>query len=304
MRRATSCWLRRATVRLTGRGGTRSWGCARNSRRLLQGRRLGLECSGNGVTLGAAGYRAEVSRDVVRLQADREDAAAVVNALEGGSGASRLLGALAMSLQEDLVLMEQGRDGVPRAVVFHVSFPSAWDPAAKLGQDLLALHSPVADNALLQAAAARLGSALIGKGPFVRWVWTVTTDARWRAWPPQGASEEVEALDATEAPEATQPVEATGSGAIGADRGPPLYFRLERQTTMPLGEGYGLFLIRVQVRALADVLAQEGRLASLQASLQSMSEAMVRYKSLAVPRDRVLSMRDVRPPNSSDAEGG
>jgi dimethylamine monooxygenase subunit A len=218
--------------------------------------REGVEC-----VFGAAGFRWRVEADRLRLQSDRPDAVPVVDTLSAGDDPGRALGALAMSLQEDLVLMETGPDGVARAVVFHVSFPSSWNPAAKLGQDLLALHGPVADNALLQSAATRLGKALVSKGPFVRWVWTITANPCWRAWPPR-------------APAA----------------GPPLHFRLERQTTMPLGDGYGLFLIRVQVRPLVDVLAQPGRLALLQASLRSMSEEMVRYKSLGPVRDVVLRM--------------
>ena len=179
----------------------------------------------------------------------------------------RLLGALALSVQEDLVLMEQGADGVVRAALLQVAFPSAWDPATKVGQDLFALHAPVADNAQLQAAAARLATALVSKGPFVRWVWTVTADPRWRAWPP------------------LQPAAAVRRTAADA----PLHFRLERQTTMPLGEGYGLFLIRVQVRPLDEVLSQPGRLGLLQASLRSMSDAMVRYKNLGAVRQRACS---------------
>jgi hypothetical protein len=70
----------------------------------------------------------------------------------------------------------------------------------------------------------------------------------------------------------------------------PLYFRLERQSTMPLGEGYGLFLIRVQVRPLDEVLARPGRLELLQASLRSMSDAMVHYKNLEALRDRLLRL--------------
>jgi len=250
------------------------------------GRRLGMKRTRTGVAFGAAGYRCEIARDEFRLRADRAEAAPVVRLLETGVGASGLLGALAMSLQEDLVLMEQAPDGAPRAAVFHVSFPSAWNPAAKLGQDLLGLHEPVADNALLQSAAPRLGKALVEKGPFVRWVWTVTADARWRAWPPSSAI----------FPEGTAQAARGGvAGAVGPEPvepagAHPLYFRLERQTTMPLGDGYGLFLIRVQVRPLADVLAQPGRLAQLQASLRSMSAAMVSYKSLGAVRDRVLQM--------------
>jgi hypothetical protein len=226
------------------------------------GRQLGIACAATSIDFAAAGYRVDTANDRIRLQAVREDAVPVVRAIQGaGRGPLCLLGALAMSLQEDLVLMERDAAGVIRAVLFHVSFPSAWNPATKVGNDLLALHAPVADNAPLQEAADRLGNALIAKGPFVRWVWTVTGDSRWRAWPP-----------------------------LPAPRS-RLYFRLERQSTMPLGEGYGLFLIRVQVRPLEQALAAPGRLDRLQASLRSMSAAMVRYKNLTAVRDALLDQR-------------
>ena len=234
------------------------------------GVRLDIGREGGLLRFGAAGYRASARDTGVTLQAARDDALAAVRALQpeeeqAGDDALRLLGALALSLQEDLVLMEQGADGAVRAALLQVAFPSAWDPAAKAGQDLLGLHAPVADNAPLQAAAARLGSALVSKGPFVRWVWTVTADSRWRAWPPMPLPRDPQELAAL-----------------------PLHFRLERQTTMPLGDGYGLFLIRVQVRPLDEVLSQPGRLALLQASLRSMSDAMVRYKNLGSVRGRLL----------------
>ena len=59
---------------------------------------------------------------------------------------------------------------------------------------------------------------------------------------------------------------------------------------MPLGEGYCLFVIRVQVRPLEEVIAQPGRLALLQASLRSMSDAMVRYKNLGAVRERLTGV--------------
>ena len=267
------------------------------------GRRLGLRTMEDRFRFEAAGYCATLADGRIKLQAERADAAAVVAALGadrfagGGGGRSsrassgssassassassvpctvgnslRLLGALAMSLQEDLVLMEQDAHGAVRAALLQVSFPSAWDPAAKVGQDLFALHAPVADNARLQAAAGRLGGALVAKGPYVRWVWTVTDDPRWRAWPPP------------------QSHDRSPSRTRGPESG-PLYFRLERQSTMPLGEGYCLFLIRVQVRPLEEVTAQPGRLALLQASLRSMSDAMVRYKNLGAVRERLTGV--------------
>jgi dimethylamine monooxygenase subunit A len=236
------------------------------------GRRLGIGRECGRLCFGAAGYQASILDTRVRLEAARDDSVAAVRTLQqedprDEGGALQLLGALALSVQEDLVLMEQGADGAVRAALLQVAFPSAWDPATKVGQDLFGLHAPVADNAQLQAAASRLATALISKGPFVRWVWTVTADPRWRAWPPLPPPAPVPAQDM--AP-------------------PPLYFRLERQATMPLGEGYGLFLIRVQVRPLEEVLSQPGRLALLQASLRSMSDAMVRYKNLGAVGSRLL----------------
>ena len=228
----------------------------------------------------AAGYRVDAVAGEVRWTAVRADAAALAQAMARHRGSSRLLAALASSLQEDLVLMERTDDGAVRTALFHVSFPSAWDPATKLGQDLFSLHAPVADNASLQAAAGRLGNALVSKGPFVRWVWTVTTDPRWRAWPPAA-------------------VRGAGDDAASRDlQRRPLYFRLERQTTMPLGEGYGLFLIRVQVRPLDAVLSQDGRSSLLQESLHSMSEDMIRYKNLAAVRGRLLDRRSERIPGN------
>ncbi len=61
---------------------------------------------------------------------------------------------------------------------------------------------------------------------------------------------------------------------------------------MPLGEGYSLFLIRVQLRPLDEVLATSGRLELLQASLRSMSGAMVHNKNLASVRARLLQVNE------------
>jgi len=241
------------------------------------GVRLDMVRAGDTIRLGAAGYLARIEDNRVTLEAMRNDAEAVVQVLAAGDAALRLLGALALTLQEDLVLMEQGADGTVRAALLQVSFPSAWDPAGKVGQDLFGLHAPVADNTQLQSAAARLASALVSKGPFVRWVWTVTADPRWRAWPPLRAP-------------AAEPVDRQDLASALADPvTAPLFFRLERQVTMPLGQGYGLFLIRVQLRPLVEVLAQPGRRELLQASLRSMSDAMVRYKNLAAVRARLLA---------------
>jgi len=211
-----------------------------------------------GFRFGTAGYRVTGAAGRVRWTPVRADAQALAPVMHRHRGALRLLTALAMSLQEDLVLMERTAEATVRAALLHVSFPSAWDPVTKLGQDLVALHAPVA------------GNALVDKGPFVRWVWTVTADCRWRAWPPSSSGSRCE----------------PGRGNADVASRPDLYFRVERQTTMPLGDGYGLFLIRV--RPLDEVLAMGGRRELLEAALIFMSEEMIRYKNLREVRRLLL----------------
>jgi hypothetical protein len=172
--------------------------------------------------------------------------------------------ALTLSLQEDFVVMRPGVDGHLRASLLSVAFPSGWRPEEKLGQSMLEIHTPVAENQALQRSARALSEAMQCKGPFVRYVWTLS-----------------------------------GSGALSRDPGEDsfvniskaeqLWFRCERQITVPLFDQGSLFLIRVFVEPLHETLAVPGRRDRLMQSLASMSDAVLAYKGITRAREILLT---------------
>ena len=171
--------------------------------------------------------------------------------------------ALTLSLQEDFVVMRPGMDGHLRASLLSVAFPSGWRPEKKLGQSMFEIHTPVAENQALQRSARALSEAMQCKGPFVRYVWTLS-----------------------------------GSGALSRDpaedsfanisKAEQLWFRCERQITVPLFEQGSLFLIRVFVEPLHETLAAPGRRDRLMQSLASMSDAVLAYKGITRARELLL----------------
>ena len=172
--------------------------------------------------------------------------------------------ALALSLPDDLTWMrDDGAAG--RASLLHVAFPSRWAPETRAGASLAELHGPVADGAALRAASAALMRAIVRKGPFRRWVWSVPATPALDLHPKRcrGAGERP----------------ATPSGGVVARS----WLRVERQTTVPFpAAGLALFAIRVQVAPLAQVLTDRpGRAALLAASIRSMSSETRTYKGLA-----------------------
>lgn len=173
---------------------------------------------------------------------------------------------LTLSLQEDFVLMAPGSHAptfpsqdnqhTPLcARLLSVCFPSGWAPADKCDQSLFAIHHPVADNHRIQAAASSLSIAMAQKGPFVRYVYTLAPDGSlWR-----------------------DPGQSPWPGLQGIK---DLWFRVERQVTIPLAGLGSLFLIRVFVSPLEEILRTLGRAQQLADALETMSPALLSYKGL------------------------
>ncbi|MFZ9735080.1 MAG: heme-dependent oxidative N-demethylase subunit alpha family protein [Burkholderiaceae bacterium] len=170
---------------------------------------------------------------------------------------------LSLSLQEDFVLMAPRHRSPPfpsdenplRARLLSVCFPSGWIPEEKCDQSLFSIHMPVADNSRIQKAAASLSAAMAQKGPFVRFVHTLAPNSTmWRdpgqpPWVDFGGLEHV-------------------------------WFRVERQVTIPLAGTGSLFLIRLFVVPLLEVLSRPGRSKTLAEALDTMSPALRVYKGL------------------------
>lgn len=187
--------------------------------------------------------------------------------------------ALAEGMQEDFVILhDEPGDGF-RARFLSVCFPSNWNPAEKLGLDFTAIHAPVADNALLQAGARGIVDMAFRQAPMLRHVWLLTPNGDLPQHPETRRTRWEDALAAADAPGA--------SGRL-IDR---VFFRVERQTTLPLPElRRGVFFIRVLVAPLVDVLAAApGRAPDLAQALTSMSEAVVAYRGMAAVRERLAA---------------
>lgn len=150
---------------------------------------------------------------------------------------------LTEQLEEDFVLMHKGK-----MEIVSVCFPSGWIPINKLGKDLMAIHSSVADSEQLLKSSKKL-SEYMCKQSIKRWVWTITTYPELSNFP--------------------------GYVKPEVNRFEDLFFRLETQTSVPLGQDTSLFFIKVEVLPLREVWNIK-----MKESINSMTENILNYKDL------------------------
>lgn len=164
-------------------------------------------------------------------------------------------------LVEDFVVLRRAADHTDRVLRVHVCFPSGWRPEHLLGQSFAQIHARIpAIDAVLKKSRS-LVDAMVERGPYVRFVWTITADDELDHHPEQGRRA------------AWSPLTEHG------------FLRVERQTCVPLGEvGASIFLIRTYLYAFEE-LPGPAR-ATLATALTLMPPELVRYKRLeaAVPR--------------------
>ncbi len=216
-----------------------------------------------------SGLTVQLTGGSVRIAAHRPDADGLARWLSSLAPVDALITSASLSIQEDLALMH-APDGVPVADWLSVALPSGWDPEQKRGMGLGAIHAPVADGEALRAASPNLARAMLEKGPFLRWVWTLADDGRLSRHP--------------------RTIAATDADARTPRTVDDLWFRCERQTTFALPDwNAALFLIRVYVAPLAVVAADAGRRSLLVDALRSMSDAVVAYKNLERSRSIALA---------------
>jgi hypothetical protein len=180
--------------------------------------------------------------------------------------ASRVLDALRATLAEDLVVMlREARGDGGRAGYLCVAAPSGWRPGDRLGASFAALHQPVPHRAPLLQAAGRVVDAMVERGPFVRYVWSLSASASLSHHPERHPS-------------------------------PPLnvevaswWLRVERQTTLAApAHGASLFAIRVLHLPLAAVAADVARAERLAAAVHSLDPELLAYKGLSAQREMLL----------------
>jgi hypothetical protein len=160
---------------------------------------------------------------------------------------------LAMSLEEDIAIMHRGR---LEAIAF--CFPSSWIPRERIGQALTDIHAPVADGEHLRKMSQRIAETMADseQGSFRRHVWTISNS---------GALSQHPAAKSDLVPATLE----------------DLWFRLETQTTAPLGDGVSsLFFVRVETEPLSKIWNDENKRLILVDSVNSMTDAVLEYKNL------------------------
>jgi Protein of unknown function (DUF3445) len=185
--------------------------------------------------------------------------------LERQNGVARLLDALTLSCQEDIVIM-RGIAETAHAEALSVSFPSGWDPREKLAENFERIHEPIADNTRLLKASGNTMKALLTKGPFIRYSWGLTINPSLDNNPHSPKPE----LPQTWLENPSELVKHT-------------YLRMERQTTFPIPDlERGLFSIRIYVTPLLERLERDPSLRSrLARFVASVKPEVIVYKGMA-----------------------
>jgi Protein of unknown function (DUF3445) len=193
--------------------------------------------------------------------------------LECQNGVARLLDALALSCQEDIVIM-RGIAETAHAEAISVSFPSGWNPREKLAENFERIHEPIADNAKLLKASGNTMKALLTKGPFVRFSWGLTINPSLDNHPQSPK------------PEPPQTWLENPNELVKHS-----YLRMERQTTFPMPDfERGLFSIRVYVTPLLERLERDPSLRSrLARFVASVKPEVLEYKGQAKITPGILS---------------
>ncbi|TWO72640.1 DUF3445 domain-containing protein [Caenimonas sedimenti] len=174
-----------------------------------------------------------------------------------------------LAFEQDFALLDGTNTTLPWLCV---CVPSHWAPEDKLGQAFAAVHAPVADNPALLAAAGQLVQLVTGGGEWERFVWTISPSGRFDQHPGRHARPE-------------WPAENDPSRFAAQ-----CFFRAERQTFFPLGDGSrrAVFTIRVMLQPLAAVVDTPAKALQLHGALASMSDAVLAYKNLATARAPLL----------------
>jgi hypothetical protein len=162
---------------------------------------------------------------------------------------------ISKTVQEDFVVLHREPDGADRAIAVYVSFPSGWRPERILGWSFRQIHEPVPDFADDEATSRSLAQAMIERGPYLRFVWTVCADDALDHHPEEGPKTH-----------------------LGPDTREG-FLRIERQVTIPFPEEQAsLFLIRTYRRPFETLDARERVI--LAEALRRMPESTADYKGL------------------------
>ena len=154
-----------------------------------------------------------------------------------------------LKYQEDFVVWAPDLNGKLSIQMASVCFPSGWDPVSKVNKSFAEIHEPVADNEMIMKAADSIAKMITEKGPFVRSVWTIANSP-----------------DLNRHPSVKKP--------WTNERLEDMWYRCERQVTVPLGDA-AIFFIRTYTVPLLSVDVER-----IRKSVYSMTNDILDYKGL------------------------
>ncbi len=202
-----------------------------------------------------------------------DGAAAIGDCLRALPVAWRLPALLCLAFAEDFAVIDGATAHIPWLAV---CLPSHWSPQEKVGRHFAEVHAPVADNQVLITASEHLARLVTGSDRWERFVWTVT-------------------------PSGTLDHHPARCGNIDWAEHSAAFLRTERQTFIPLtAHRQAVFTIHVEVQRLEDAARDPVAARRLHDAIASMSPAVLAYRNLAAPRERLLAWLAVR---AAAAEG-
>ncbi len=146
----------------------------------------------------------------------------------------------------------------------HICAASHWDIREKIGKSFARVHEPIPGFERTAAVAPKMIDAVVNKGPWVRFVWSLESDDRPNHHP--------------EAPPGWDPAEWWGRQFSLKQR---FWVRVERQCLIPLPAAQSsLFTIRLSWWSMEEILAQENLCEPLVKALKGMSLEERVYKGI------------------------
>lgn len=181
------------------------------------------------------------------------------------------LDALCCQVQEDVAvnLVNNGDDHI---TYLHLCLPNYWAPQDKIGRSFITAHEPVPAMDRIIARSGKLLDTLLQEGPFERFTWGLTTDARLNHHPL--------------APENQNP--RLWHGRAFDPARPELYLRIERQVTVGIPEGNAfIFTIRTYLHDTGNLNSDQRR--TLAQAIRTMPEPVLAYKELMECKDEIIA---------------
>lgn len=177
--------------------------------------------------------------------------------------------ALGESWEPDFLLLKPDAPGPPRLLSGCACFPSSWSLAEKIGRPLDFIHGVV--PGLNEKLGAQINLFLDKLRPGAAWQrtnWGLSRSPELNQHPSRG----IPRLDAS----------------VRLDE---VWLRVEHQALVALPRSGGiLFGIRIALHPLAEVKFDPTATKGLRRALETMPEAMARYKGLATARTRIIEL--------------